>query len=161
MRGFLTRWLLPAIALWALSSVAITTLAAVRRFDIWRGRASQAVARPAGDPYAALERALVAPPAASPARLRDPFALAPPPAVLPARPVAPRVKPPAGPPPPQLTAIVWSATDPRAVIWWDGRSYSVRTGQVFGSFRVTSITRGLVVLEQDGRPIALQLKKGE
>src|SRR5262249_4793878 len=93
------------------------------------------------------------------ASMRNPFAVAS--ATPPAQHTKPHIKPPAPPEPPLLTAIIWS-DDPRAVIQWNGHSYSLRSGQAFETFRVVRIARDRVVLDQGGRPLALELhKKGE
>jgi hypothetical protein len=156
-------WVTPALALGVLAFVGLTTLASVRRFDVWRVRARDVDSRLQADPYADLERSLGDSPRPEVASLRNPFALAsatPPPGQR----SRPRMKPagPVEPAPPLLTAIVWSPDDPRAVIQWNGRSYSLRAGQAFESFRVVRIARDRVVLDQDGRTVALELrKKGE
>jgi len=62
---------------------------------------------------------------------------------------------------PQLTAILWDA-DPRAMIRYDGRDYTVRENSLFAEFRVASITKSNVTLERNGSPIVLSLRpRGE
>ncbi len=56
-----------------------------------------------------------------------------------------------------LTAIVFDA-DPRALLRWNGRDYSVRPGGLFDDFQVVSITRDQVVLSRNGENIVLQRK---
>jgi type II secretory pathway component PulC len=149
----------PALALGVLAFVTLTTLAAVRRFDVWRGRARDVTLRLETDPYADVERILSDSPRLDVASMRNPFTLG---SSTPVSPhTKPHIRPPAPPEPPLLTAIIWS-DDPRAVIQWNGRSYSLRSGQAFEGFRVVRIQRDRVVLDEDGRPLALELhRKGE
>ncbi len=163
MRRLLDQWLTPALALWVLATVGVTTLAAVRRGDVWRGRARDLAFRLQNDPYVEVERSLADAGGRDLGQLRNPFALgAPPAAAKPSPRPRPRPPQPPEPEPPRLTAIVWSAEDPRAVVWWSGRSYSLRAGQTFESFRVVSIGRDRVVLEQAGKSITLAVeRKGE
>jgi hypothetical protein len=78
------------------------------------------------------------------------------------RPPRPTPAQPAEPDPPRLTAISWSSNDPRAVIAYQERSYSVSPGQNFEGFRVVSIAPERVVVEKDGRSWVLTLRpRGE
>ncbi len=163
MRRPWEKWLAPLAATWVLGSVALTTFAGVRRFDVWRGRAKGMTAQLDADPYAQLERSLGASPALDASRLRSPFAYGGAPSTTGGpKPTVSRPPKPTGPAPPRLTAILWSADDPRAVILWNGRSYSVRAGQGFEGFRVVTIASDHVVLDRGGRSIVLDFgKKGE
>jgi len=68
------------------------------------------------------------------------------------RPVVPRP-----PPLPVLTAIVFDA-DPRAIVRWDGREYTVRPEGIFAEFVVESITRDQVTLKRGPEKIVLRRK---
>jgi hypothetical protein len=56
---------------------------------------------------------------------------------------------------PLLTAIVADA-DPRAVIRYEDRYYTVKSGDLFARFRVISISADQVVLDGGGERIALK-----
>jgi hypothetical protein len=56
-----------------------------------------------------------------------------------------------------LTAIVYDA-DPRALVRWMGRDWTVRPGGLFDDFQVTSITRDQVTLSRGSETIVLQRK---
>jgi hypothetical protein len=56
-----------------------------------------------------------------------------------------------------LTAIVFDA-DPRALVRWQGREYTVRPGGIFAEFEVESITRDQVVLKRGPENIVLRRK---
>ena len=101
----------------------------------------------ATDPYARLEQALSVPDDGAPiGSLRDPFAYG---HATVARPTTgPKPKPAA--PRPIVTAIVADPQDPRAIILYEGRNYTVRSGDLFDKFNVLSITAEGVVLD-DGR----------
>jgi hypothetical protein len=58
---------------------------------------------------------------------------------------------------PVLTAIVWDA-DPRALVRWQGREWTVRAGALFDEFQVVSITRDQVTLSRGTESIVLQRK---
>uniref|UniRef100_A0A832ML98 Uncharacterized protein n=1 Tax=Eiseniibacteriota bacterium TaxID=2212470 RepID=A0A832ML98_UNCEI len=151
----------PLVALLALVVVLQLTSAALSTSGAWRRDAGGARATRV-DPYAPLDRALAlraAPPPDGP--LRDPFAFGGAPVASVAggarpRPRATRDAPPAAPPRPVLTAIVWDS-DPRATVRWNGRDYSVRPNTLFAEFRVVSIGRGQVVLDRNGESLVLTL----
>ncbi len=123
---------------------------------IWRSGGSGAVPATA-DPFGPLADLLQHPqPVVAPEALRDPFALgAAPVAISKAKPV-PR-KPVAPPPPPKpvLTAIVWD-NDPRAIVHWQGRDWTIRAGGLFDEFQVLAITRTQVTLSRGSETIVLQ-----
>jgi len=136
-----------------LALTIVLTAFALRDAGAWV-RQGHAIAPAVEDPIVALDRDLGAVsglPAA--AGLRDPFGLAVP--VTPERrhTVAVRHAPPP-PPSPVLTAIVWDA-DPRALIRWSGREWTVRAGMQFDVFQVTSITRTQVVLKRGDESVVL------
>lgn len=68
------------------------------------------------------------------------------------RPVVPAPVPEARP---LLTAIV-SDSDPRALIRWKGREWTVREGGLFDEFQVVSITREQVTLRRGDAIVVLQ-----
>jgi hypothetical protein len=152
------RPLAPLLALGLFAFVLYQTAHALQDSDVWRFAQPKAVA-PVADPLADLDgviaRAQSAPFAGAD---RDPFAYgsaAPRPSVLPT--VARRPTPPPAPETPVLTAIVYDA-DPRAVLRWKGRDYSVRAGGLFDEFVVVSISREQVVLKRGSDSIVLQRK---
>jgi hypothetical protein len=139
------------------------TLGALRTSGAWR-TASRAPRAAMNDPYSRLDRILAQPPL-SPQSVgaRNPFAFgaARPTAPTVGRSTTPRVPAVAPVARPQLTAIIWDA-DPRALIRYDGRDYTVRENSLFGDFRVSSITQSNVTLERNGTAIVLNLRpRGE
>lgn len=58
---------------------------------------------------------------------------------------------------PLLTAIV-SDSDPRALIRWKDREWTVREGGLFDEFQVVSITRDQVTLRRGDQTLVLQRK---
>jgi len=67
--------------------------------------------------------------------------------------IAARVLPP--PALPILTAIVWD-NDPRALVHWKDREWTVREGGLFDEFLVVSITRDQVSLRRGDATLVLQ-----
>jgi hypothetical protein len=61
----------------------------------------------------------------------------------------------AAPPVPILTAIVWD-NDPRALVHWKDRDWTVREGGLFDEFLVVSITRDQVSLRRGDATLVLQ-----
>ena len=115
------------------------------------------------DPYSRIDRILARPKfEINAVPTRNPFAYGavPSPAVV-VRGSSTRPKPPPTLARPQLTAILWDA-DPRAMIRYDGRDYTVRENSLFAEFRVAKITKTNVTLERNGSPIVLSLRpRGE
>jgi hypothetical protein len=149
---------LAAIAIFGL--VAIQTLGALQASGAWSGTLGRkAVARvaTAEDPFAPIGLLLSrSQPPLPPAGLRDPFTLGNAPTPASGRtPVAHRIVVPKPPPKPVLTAIVWDA-DPRAVVHWQGRDWTVHPGGLFDEFQVVSITRTDVTLSRGSERIVLQ-----
>ena len=72
----------------------------------------------------------------------------------PSRPVKP-IERPAPPAVPVLTAIVWD-NDPRALVHWKDREWTVREGGLFDEFQVVSITRDQVSLRRGDATLVLQ-----
>jgi hypothetical protein len=58
---------------------------------------------------------------------------------------------------PLLTAIVWD-NDPRALVRWKDREWTVRDGGLFDEFQVVSITRDQVTLLRGASTIVLHRK---
>jgi len=56
---------------------------------------------------------------------------------------------------PILTAIVWD-NDPRALVHWKDRDWTVREGGLFDEFLVVSITRDQVSLRRGDATLVLQ-----
>lgn len=158
------RRLLPVlVALVTLGLVGVQTFGALRAEGPWRLRTQRTRVSP--DPYARLERLIVAGSAGElPSTLRDPFGYG---AVAPmersAGATRPRPRPVVPPEPekPVLTAIV-SDENPTAILRYEGRSYTVRSGDLFADFHVVSVNAERVVLESGGRRLVLSLpSKGE
>lgn len=152
------QWFLPLLVLAALSGITIARLrdsAALRRSDAESG--------PAANPYselAQLEERLTRTPALS--DLRDPFVTGTGRRESPARPVRRADPAPASTRErPVLTAIV-SDADPRALLRYEGRNYTVKVGDLFAEFRVVSVSADRVVLEAGSERIVLNRPvKGE
>lgn len=154
-------FLRPLVALALLAFVAMETVGALRASGAWSGGARGAnrpiIAAPA-DPVAAVEVLIARTESATTASFRDPFQVGatPAPVALPGI----RVRKPVLPPPPALpvlTAIVWDA-DPRALVRWKGRDWTVRPGGLFDVFQVTGITRDQVTLTRGSESMVLQRK---
>lgn len=144
----------------ALLVVATVTLTALRESDRWR-RPDKSTTRRADDPYSGLANLLSGTPHA-PATVRDPFR------PFSAAPTGPKTPPKVVAVPvvaremPVLTAIVSDAGDPRAVIRYQGKNYTVRAGDLFADYQVISVTSDSVVLQRAGEQLILRLpKKGE
>lgn len=149
----------PVLALAVLAYVISGTWEALRVTGAF-GSAKPAAARSVVDPFTMLDAALGRPrPASGP--VRDPMSYGAVP--QPNGPAVPRVQRPSIPPPPArpvLTAIVFD-TDPRALVRWQGREWTVRPGGLFDEFVVRAITRDQVTLQRGGETIVLQRPQGE
>lgn len=151
------RFLGPAFAALVFAFVLWQTLGALQAAGVWRFGARPAAA-PAADPLAALDahvsRALHSEFAGA---SRDPFGYgaAAAPAAAGAAPGPRRPAPPPAPALPVLTAIIYDA-DPRALVRWDGREYSIRAGSLFAEFEVVSIARDQVVLKRGSESLVLR-----
>lgn len=150
------RYLAPAFAVALFAFVVWQTMNALQGSGVWRF-GSRAAPTPLADPLASLDDLVARTQGATfDGASRDPFgygAVASQPG--PNRPV---VRRPAEPPPPAvpvLTAIVHDA-DPRAVVRWQGREFTVRPGGLFDDFVVVSITREQVVLRRGSENIVLR-----
>jgi hypothetical protein len=147
-----------AVALFAL--VVVQTADALRASGAWN-RTHARVALAADDPLTPLDRLLVRTgpgPGAGPAdvAMRDPFQLGTVPAPVTGIAHVTR-RPPPPPPLPVLTAIVWDA-DPRALVRWKNREWTVRRGGLFDEFQVVLITRDEVRLSRGTEVIVLHSK---
>jgi len=152
------RGALPAImAVLFLVVIGVQTSDALKRSGAWTRTRAAAVHV---DPYASLDRQLETLSRTTPrSGVRDPFSYAggPPVVRMDSGGANPRVRR----PDPVLTAIV-ADEDPRALIRYEDRNYSVKTGDLFAEFRVMSVTRDEVVLDGGGRSLVLRRPgKGE
>ena len=156
-------WITSLVAAVAMVTVILLTTEALRGTGAWPSH-GRPLRTATVNLYGRLERLI-----ATGARddisstLRDPFGYgtSSQPTVRPRvtpRPLAPVV---VEKPKPVLTAVV-SDADPQAVIRFDGRSYTVKTGSLFADFRVVSISADQVVLDNNGEAIVLhRVSKGE
>jgi hypothetical protein len=146
-------WLPPLVAIAVLIAAGTQTVAALRVTGAfgWQTDAVPVAVPPA---YDAVNRALDRrDPRLALATVRDPFT-ARPPVAAPSRPVKP-IERPAPPAVPVLTAIVWD-NDPRALVHWKDREWTVREGGLFDEFQVVSITRDQVSLRRGDATLVLQ-----
>jgi type IV pilus biogenesis protein PilP len=143
----LRAWLPPLLAIAILAVVGSQTSEALRRSGTWR--TADRPARTAVDPYLSLERAIATADTTPPlGALRDPFSYGRAPG--PPRPANARPVVPPAPERPVVTAVLTDAETARAVVRYQGTSYSVKAGDLFAQYRVLSITADEVVVE-DGR----------
>ena len=147
-------WLPPLVAIVVLITAGTQTVAALRVTGAfgWQTDAVPVAVPPA---YDAVNRALDRrDPRLALAAVRDPFTARPTVAVRPlVRPV--KVVANVAPPVPILTAIVWD-NDPRALVHWKDRDWTVREGGLFDEFLVVSITRDQVSLRRGDATLVLQ-----
>ena len=154
--------LTPVVAIALFGVVALQTMQALRASGAWDGALQASAAAPApsaADPFSPLGALLVRPQPELPAGpLRDPFTLGGAPAPTPsARPIVRKPAAPPAPARPVLTAIVWD-NDPRAIVRWQGRDLTVRSGGLFDEFQVVDITRDHVTLTRGTETIVLERK---
>lgn len=151
------RLLAPAFALLVLALVLWQTLGALQAAGVWRLGPPPASA-PAADPLASLDARIArALHSGFTGASRDPFGFgsATPQPAGPVSAAPRRPAPPPAPAVPVLTAIIFDA-DPRAIVRWDGREYSVRAGSLFAEFEVVSIARDQVVLKRGTESLVLR-----
>jgi len=148
-------WLSPLVALAVLAASAtqiVGALGVTGAFG-WQTASVHVAVPPA---YVAVERALDRVDARMPLETaRDPFvatARTSPVVAKPAPPVHPMLPAPAAP---VLTAIVWDK-DPRALVHWKDREWTVREGGLFDEFMVMSISRDQVSLRRGDATLVLQ-----
>lgn len=107
-------------------------------------------------PYQEVDRAIELRDRASrPGRVPNPFSFSrgdPVPSVAPVVPAPVVIAPP--PPVPVLTAIVWD-NDPRALVRWNGREWTIREGGLFDEFQVMRISREQVTLRRGEATLVL------
>ena len=149
----------PLIAAAILTVIGLQTSDALRHSGAWRRPHKNSGA--AADPYARLQAQITAPqPQITIATLRDPFSYGR--APVKASTARPRVYVPPPPPKPVLTAVLLGDDDPRALIHYGERDYTVKSGDLFAGYRVVSITAEQVVLDHDGQRLMLKRPtKGE
>ena len=139
------------VALAALILVVAQTLQAFQRADRLGARPHGKLA---ADPYARLEKLLgdtdLQPP---PGGLRDPFN-------SPRAPVDPHVvvTKPVVVARPVVTAILSDGSSNSAIVRFEGRSYTVKAGDLFAGFTVISIDAQHVVLDNGRERMALQVQ---
>lgn len=148
-------WIARLIALAVLIAVGAQTLSALGVTGAFDSRVATVMV-PVPAAYQSVDRALDHRDAQVPiAGTRDPFQFR-----LPPREVAPP-RATGAPAPvvresdPILTAIVWD-NDPRALVRWKDREWTVREGGLFDEFQVVSITRDQVRLLKGDVAIVLQ-----
>jgi hypothetical protein len=150
-------WLPPLVALAVLAGAGTQIVGALRVTGAfgWQAETMPVAVPP---PYESVNRALDRhDPRLAIATVRDPFsARTPTPARTPARPSR-RIglAAPAAPGLPVLTAIVWDS-DPRAVVHWKDREWTVREGGLFDEFQVLTISRDQVSLRRGDATLVLQ-----
>jgi len=147
-------WLPPLVAFAVLIAAGTQIVGALRVTGAfgWQTDAVPVAVPPA---YDAVNRALDRrDPRLALATVRDPFTARP---MVAARPLVRPVKVVANVPPPVpiLTAIVWD-NDPRALVHWKDRDWTVREGGLFDEFLVVSITRDQVSLRRGDATLVLQ-----
>ena len=140
----------PLIATLVLAVVVQQTVDALHRAGHWSPPRRVGVAHAANDPYAMLDQAIGRAASAASSPVRDPFAYYSAPVAVTTHVSRPHVVKPPRIPDPVLTAIIWDS-DPRALIRFNGRDYTVRSGGQFAEYRVSSISRERVVLDKIGR----------
>ena len=148
-------WLPPLVAIVVLIAISAQIMGALRVTGAfgWQPEVVPVAVPPA---YEAVNQALDRhDPRLAIANVRDPFASRAPAPVRKSVPVVHRpvlVVPPAMP---VLTAIVWDS-DPRALVHWKDREWTVREGGLFDEFQVVSITRDQVSLRRGDATLVLQ-----
>jgi hypothetical protein len=153
------RLIAPLAAFLLLAVTLQQTSDALRRAGAWRDQ-SEAATRPAPNPFDRLDGEIARRAALKPAApTRDPFDFRRVEVPRPAQTGAPRPRPAPPPPRPVLTAIIFD-NDPRALVRFDGRDYTVRDNSLFADYRVVRITRDEVVLDKDGESLVLRRPTG-
>ena len=149
-------WLPPLVALAVLVAIGTQTVGALRVTGAfgWQTGALPVAVPPA---YESVNRALDRrDPRLTLTAVGDPFTGRAP-VVVRMPPWSPKIAPHVAPPPalPILTAIVWD-NDPRALVHWKDRDWTVREGGLFDEFLVVSITREQVSLRRGDATLVLQ-----
>lgn len=148
-------WMSALIASAVLLLVMFQTMGALTVTGAF-GRGAHGKAPVVAPAYQSLDRALAQlERGGTPAQVRDPFQFGAPPADDTPKAAPPPAPRPAPAPLPVLTAIVWD-NDPRAVVRWLDRDWTVREGGLFDVFQVTSITREQVSLRRGDETMVLK-----
>jgi hypothetical protein len=141
----------PLLALVILGVIGQQTADALRRSGT--GGPRRTTSQPPPDPYAMLDAQLALPDTVKRTGLRDPFSYGRAPAPIATRTIERPLTPPP-PPRPVLTAIL-TDIDPRALVRYMDRDYTIKPGDQFADFKVISISADEVVLDRGGQRIAL------
>ncbi|MCC6348252.1 MAG: hypothetical protein IT347_01505 [Candidatus Eisenbacteria bacterium] len=152
------RFLGPLFAIAVFAFVLWQTLQALQASGVWRFGAPRAVV-PVTDPLASLDGLVSRTQALGfDDASRDPFGYG---AAQPGpggdQTVRRRVVTPPPPAQPVLTAIIYD-NDPRAIVRWEGRDFTVHTGMLFADFTVVSIAPEQVVLRRGAENLVLRRK---
>jgi hypothetical protein len=153
-----SEWVSPLVAVLVLAVVSAQIIGALRVTGAfgWRTPAPRVTISPA---YESLDRAIDRhDPNFTPEGMRDPFEYGRAEVAshgngAPARP-RPKPVPVAVPALPVLTAIVWD-NDPRALVRWKEREWTVREGGLFDEFQVVAITRNQITLRHGDETLVL------
>ena len=148
-------WVARLVALAVLAAIGAQTISALGVTGAFDSR-DATVMVPVPPAYQAVDRALDRRDARAPfTGARNPFEFR----LPPREPAPPHVVARPAPAPvesdPVLTAIVWD-NDPRALVRWKDREWTVREGGLFDEFQVVSITRDQVRLVRGDATIVLQ-----
>jgi hypothetical protein len=148
----------PLVAVVLLGLTLQQTIDALQRSGVWREQ--QKTLPVEQNPFSDLDAALSRRTDLLPLEdSRDPFRFAPTRTATTVR-TTPRATPAPPPPPkPVLTAIIYDS-DPRALVRFDGRDYTVRDNTLFSEYRVVRITREEVVLDKSGESLVLKRPTG-
>jgi hypothetical protein len=151
------QWVSPIVAVVVLAVVTAQIFAALQVTGAfgWHAAAPRVLTSPA---YRSLDRAIDRhDPSFTLEGLRDPFVYGASGAhdgTDPPLPRRPKPAPPVVLAVPVLTAIVWDS-DPRALIRWNEREWTVREGGLFDEFQVVRITRDHVTLRRGEETLEL------
>ncbi len=149
------RWITGIVAFTVLAAIVAQTLAALGVTGAFGWRVAPVMV-PVPLAYRTVDLALDRRDAVQPlAGVRDPFEFwhaSPEPTQTRTR---PRLVTVAAPAAPVLTAIVWD-NDPRALIRWKDREWTIREGGLFDVFQVVSITRDQVLLTRGDETLVLR-----
>jgi hypothetical protein len=159
MRIDARRLIAPLAAFLLLAVTLQQTSNALRSAGAWRNEGKAAMTPPPS-PFERLDgelsrRAGIV----SAAPGRDPFDFYSAPVARPPQTGTPRPRPAPLAPKPVLTAIIFD-NDPRALVRFDGRDYTVRSNSLFAEYRVVRITRDEVVLDKSGESLVLRRPTG-
>lgn len=154
MNRDVSAWVSPLVAVLVLGLVLAQTFAALQVTGAfgWHPTTPRVARSPV---YQVIEHTMDQhDPAFTLENLRDPFAFGLADAPAPVRRPAPKPVPVVPPALPVLTAIVWD-NDPRALVRWKEREWTVREGGLFDEFQVIGITRDQVTLRRGDETLVL------